>query len=395
MTQRDHRNDTPAEAFERQRRRKVALLAVTLGVPCIVTVWLLLGGAPSPQTAGEGGINVSVPDGKVPGIEGDKRKAAEKVRTEQVQSQRLLTLGDDAFSLTPDDPHAGAPAAGDDPLQRAEQANRAMQAQVQRFYATPQPEAEVEALRERIEALQAQLDAAQRQPDPLELAEEQYRLAQKYFGTQTPPAAATQQRTGSVSVMRPQRAGSIEASTLGPPAELPEGGNAGFLTPEGVAPVEDAQAVRVCVAGTQVVRIGGTVRLRLLDDVTIDGVTVPRNTPLYGSATISGDRLQIEVSSLVFADRIFRVEAVAYDLDGRPGLNIPDTRERTALKEALAAIGQTAGTSINVTRSAGQEIVSELARGGLQASSRYVAEKLREVRVTLKTDHRMLLISKE
>lgn len=321
MTQRDHRNDTPAETFERQRRRKVALLAVTLGVPCIVAVWLLLGGAPSPQTAGEGGINVSVPDGKVPGIEGDKRKAAEKVRTEQVQSQR--------------------------------------------------------------------------QPDPLELAEEQYRLAQKYFGTQTPPAAATQQRTGSVSVMRPQRAGSIEASTLGPPAELPEGGNAGFLTPEGVAPVEDAQAVRVCAAGTQVVRIGGTVRLRLLDDVTIDGVTVPRNTPLYGSATISGDRLQIEVSSLVFADRIFRVEAVAYDLDGRPGLNIPDTRERTALKEALAAIGQTAGTSINVTRSAGQEIVSELARGGLQASSRYVAEKLREVRVTLKTDHRMLLISKE
>ena len=75
MTQRDHRNDPPAEAFERQRRRKIALLAVTLGVPCIVAVWLLLGGAPSPQTVGEGGINVSVPDGKVPGIEGDKRKA--------------------------------------------------------------------------------------------------------------------------------------------------------------------------------------------------------------------------------------------------------------------------------------------------------------------------------
>lgn len=53
--------------------------------------------------------------------------------------------------------------------------------------------------------------------------------------------------------------------------------------------------------------------------MTIDGVTVPRNTPLYGSATISGDRLQIEVSSLVFADRIFRVEAVAYDLDGDRG----------------------------------------------------------------------------
>ena len=65
------------------------------------------------------------------------------------------------------------------------------------------------------------------------------------------------------------------------------------------------------------------------------------------------------------------------------------------MKEALASIGQTAGTSINVTRSAGQQIVSDLSRGALQASSRYVAEKLKEIKVTLKTDHRLLLISKE
>lgn len=318
MTQRDHRNDTPAETFERQRRRKVALLAVTLGVPCVVAVWLLLGGAPSPQTAGEGGINVSVPDGKVAGIEGDKRKAAEKVRTEQVQSQRLLTLGDDAFSLTPDDPHAGAPAAGDDPLQR--------------------PSRPIARCRRRCSVSTPRRSPRRRSKRCGNESRRCRRSSTPHSGSPTRwnwPRNSTDSHR-SISARKPRRrprrssaqgaypsCGRIEASTLGPPAELPEGGNAGFLTPEGVAPVEDAQAVRVCVAGTQVVRIGGTVRLRLLDDVTIDGVTVPRNTPLYGSATISGDRLQIEVSSLVFADRIFRVEAVAYDLDGRPGLNIP------------------------------------------------------------------------
>ena len=93
--------------------------------------------------------------------------------------------------------------------------------------------------------------------------------------------------------------------------------------------------------------------------------------------------------------RTFAVEAVAYDLDGQPGLNVPNSRERTALKEALASVGQTAGTSVNVTRSAGQQVLSELARGGLQASSQYVAGKLREVKITLKANHQLLLISKQ
>ena len=124
-------------------------------------------------------------------------------------------------------------------------------------------------------------------------------------------------------------------------------------------------------------------------------VTIPRYTPLYGLATISGMRLQVTVSSVEYGGRIFAVEAVAYDLDGQPGLNVPNSRERTALKEALASVGQTAGTSVNVTRSAGQQVLSELARGGLQASSQYVAGKLREVKITLKANHQLLLISKE
>ena len=105
--------------------------------------------------------------------------------------------------------------------------------------------------------------------------------------------------------------------------------------------------------------------------------------------------MAVTVNSIESGGNILPVELVAYDMDGQRGLNVPDSRERTALKEALASAGQTAGTSVNITRSAGQQVLSELARGGLQASSRYVAEKLREVKVTLKADHRILLISKQ
>ena len=235
--------------------------------------------------------------------------------------------------------------------------------------------------------------------DPLELAEEQYKLAQKYLGggtTADKEAGPTKLRRDSrLSVMRPVREGEVEASTLDPRADFTVERNLGFLTAAGGVAHADIPTVKACVAQTQVIRAGSTVQLRLLEAVRIDGVTIPRNTPLYGLATISGMRLQVTVSSVEYGGRIFAVEAVAYDLDGQPGLNVPNSRERTALKEALASVGQTAGTSVNVTRSAGQQVLSELARGGLQASSQYVAGKLREVKITLKANHQLLLISKE
>jgi len=132
-----------------------------------------------------------------------------------------------------------------------------------------------------------------------------------------------------------------------------------------------------------------------LEPVRIDGIVVPRNTPLYGMATLGGSRLQVVVSSIEYEGHIFTVEAAAYDIDGQPGLNVPNSKERTAIKEALASIGQTAGTSINVTRSAGQQIVSDLSQGAIQASSRYASEKLKEIKVTLKANYQVLLISKE
>ena len=391
-------NDSSAE-FERQRKRKVLLFAAILGCIFLVVLWLIFRPAPVKPQEGAAGINTTVPDGKAQATVGDKRKAAEQLRSEEQQQKRMMTLGDNSFSLLDDGlKPAEEPTSADNPAQRAAEANRDMQRQMQGFYAAPQRNAEVEALKEQVAALQSQLDAERRQPDPLELAEEQYKLAQKYLGgTQSTDGTAdnVSKSKGRISVMRPVREGEVEASTLDPRADFTVERNLGFLTAEGRTAASNAPTVRACVAQTQLIRAGSTVRLRLLEPVRIDGVVIPRNTPVYGTATISGMRLQVVVSSVEYGGRIFAVEASAYDLDGQPGLNVPNSRERTALKDALASVGQTAGTSVNVTRSAGQQVLSELARGGLQASSQYVAEKLREVKITLKANHQLLLISKE
>ena len=401
MTENKNPGNDPSAEFERQRKRKVLLFAAILGCIFLVVLWFIFRPAPVKPQEGAAGINTSVPDGKAQATVGDKRKAAEQLRSEEQQQRRMMTLGDNSFSLLDDGlKPAEESAPADNPAQRAAEANRAMQQQVQGFYAAPQRNAEVEALKEQVAALQSQLDAERQQPDPLELAEEQYKLARKYLGGGTAVGEeaveqAKQRKDSRLSVMRPVREGEVEASTLDTRADFTVERNLGFLTAAGGVAHADTPTVRACVASTQVIRAGSTVQLRLLEAVRIDGVTIPRNTPLYSLATISGMRLQVTVSSVEYGGRIFAVEAVAYDMDGQPGLNVPNSRERTALKEALASVGQTAGTSVNVTRSAGQQVLSELARGGLQASSQYVAGKLREVKITLKANHQLLLISKQ
>ena len=400
MTENKIPGNDPSAEFERQRKRKVLLFAAILGCIFLAVLWLIFRPAPVKSQEGAAGINTTVPDGKAQATVGDKRKAAEQLRSEEQQQTRMMTLGDNSFSLLDDGlKPAEEPTSADNPAQRAAEANRAMQRQVQGFYAAPPRNAEVEALKEQVAVLQSQLDAGRRQPDPLALAEEQYKLAQKYLGGGTAvdeEAGPTKQRRNSrLSVMRPVREGEVEASTLDPRADFTVERNLGFLTAAGGITHADIPTVRACVAATQVIRAGSTVRLRLLEPVRIDGTVIPRNTPVYGTATISGMRLQLVVSSVEYGGQIFAVEASAYDLDGQPGLNVPNSRERTALKEALASVGQTAGTSVNVTRSAGQQVLSTVAQGGLQASSRYIAEKLREVKITLKANHQLLLISKE
>ena len=386
------------------RQLKFAGVVTVMTLLCGIFLWYLFTPKPAPQQAGAGGYNVTIPEATVKPAETDKRKVYEQEQYEQQRREKLQSLGDvldDRLPVTGEMADAPAPVAPT-AIDESDAAYRRISGEMAAFY-TPAPSCnntEVEALKEQVAALQSQLDAERQQPDPLELAEEQYKLARKYLGGGTAvdeeAVEPTKQRKDSrLSVMRPVREGEVEASTLDPRADFAVERNLGFLTAAGGVAHADTPTVRACVASTQVIRAGSTVQLRLLEAVRIDGVTIPRNTPLYGLATISGMRLQVTVSSVEYGERIFAVEAVAYDLDGQPGLNVPNSRERTALKEALASVGQTAGTSVNVTRSAGQQVLSELARGGLQASSQYVAGKLREVKITLKANHQLLLISKQ
>ena len=65
------------------------------------------------------------------------------------------------------------------------------------------------------------------------------------------------------------------------------------------------------------------------------------------------------------------------------------------MKEAAANIGGSFGTSISFARSASQQLVMDVTRGVLGGGSQYLATKMREVKVAVKANYQLLLISKK
>ena len=86
---------------------------------------------------------------------------------------------------------------------------------------------------------------------------------------------------------------------------------------------------------------GSRVRLRLLDDIQIGRLTMPKGSYLYAEMNgFSGQRVKGTVKSLLLYDEIIRVSLSIYDTDGLEGLYVPrSTFNETAKDVASGALG--------------------------------------------------------
>ena len=121
---------------------------------------------------------------------------------------------------------------------------------------------------------------------------------------------------------------------------------------------------------------------------------IPANTVLTGSAKISGERLQVLISSIQYADNVIPVEMAVYDMDGMQGIFVPNSAELNAVKEIAANMGTQMGSSITITDDAGSQLAADLGRSAIQGASGYISKKMREVKVTLKANYKVLLLPK-
>ena len=82
---------------------------------------------------------------------------------------------------------------------------------------------------------------------------------------------------------------------------------------------------------------GSRVRLRLLDDIEIDGKVVEKGTYLY--ATMSGfssQRVKGSIKSLLVEDELVKVNLSLYDTDGLEGLYVPSSSFRETTQDVAS-----------------------------------------------------------
>lgn len=132
---------------------------------------------------------------------------------------------------------------------------------------------------------------------------------------------------------------------------------------------------------------GSRVRLRLLDDVEIDGSTVWKGTYLY--ATVSGfssGRVKGSISSILVGDELVKVSLSLYDTDGLEGLYVPESQFRETGKDVASS-----AMSGNLSMNTGGYGNNSLAQWGMQAvqnayqkTSNAISKAIRKNKVKLK-----------
>lgn len=161
----------------------------------------------------------------------------------------------------------------------------------------------------------------------------------------------------------------------------------GFYSLVDESDVEGEQnTIQAVVHGTQTVVDGSTVKLRLVNDIFINGVLIPKDHFLFGIASLNGERLSIKIKSIAYRNSLFPVALSVYDLDGLDGIYIPGAITRDVAKQSADRSMQTIGlTSLDPSWGA------QAAGAGIETAKTLLSKKVKLVKVIVKAGYKVLL----
>jgi len=399
---------------KRKEQLQRTLVFTGLGLLFTLSIWFIFRPSADEQSAAEQGLNKDVPQASPDELPTSKLKAYELGRDEEAEgrkSQLLGTLADyfnrEGEAKAEPEPSEEVPAAIGRSIDKYEETARELES----FYDLPAVEdddvkRELNALRAELGALKEEKAQANGEVDQLELLEKSYQMAAKYLSSGNTPTSPTPERSTAkvpaselpAAELSPER--ETVVSSLDQPisdsAFIAEYGykerNMSFRSVGKATPSIARNTLSVVVDRTTTIRQGDFLRLRLAESARIEGMTLPSNTVLIAQSTIDGNRMKLHVTSVEHAGRILAVKLSAFDLDGQEGLAIPGSEEVSALKEVGAGVGGTIGTSFTFASSAKDQLIAEAARGVMQGASQLLQKKLRTIKVTVKSGHRLFLV---
>lgn len=405
--------------FMRQRRFFLALPFIVFPFLTLL-FWSLGGGSGEPATASSQGINLELPQANLGKDKQDKMSYYEQAMADSLQLSELIrndpNYRPDTLSASLQD--TSMPAAGllsgeyQDPnearvYEKLNQLDRAIRyepetsgaAAPKRSY-EPSGGATSSADIDRLE----RMIGAMNQPGGTDPEMQQVdAMMERILDIQHPERVqerlrqASESRKGQVfAVSTPRKSDPVSLLQADDHynhyglAGLTDGDNGFFSLDDNLPTVHPQNAVQAVVHQYQTVVNGSTVKLRLLQDVFVNGIKIPAGTFVFGTASLSGERLQIDVPGISYANSLFPVALSVYDLDGLTGIYIPGAITRDVAKQSadrsLQNIGISAVDGSWQTQAAGV---------GVEAAKSLFSKKVKLVKVSLKAGYRVLLFDEK
>lgn len=148
----------------------------------------------------------------------------------------------------------------------------------------------------------------------------------------------------------------------------------------------DQNAIEAIIPEDQTLVNGATVKLQLSNAVDIAGVNIPVGSFVYGLASLSNERLQIEINSIRYENSIYPVKLEVYDLDGLRGVYIPGAITRDVAKQSAYNSMQLMQLS-----SVDPSLKGQAAAAGINTVKSLLSKKVKMIKVSLKAGYRVLL----
>lgn len=152
--------------------------------------------------------------------------------------------------------------------------------------------------------------------------------------------------------------------------------------------------MRAIIDETKTIKLGDEVKMRLMEDIQIGSVMVPKGTIIVAKSNLSGNRLQLKVTSIEYKERIIGVDLSAFDLNGQEGLYVPLSAEAIGLKALGEGLAETATGGISIQQSGKDQILANVSNGLIRSGGNYLRSKAGEVKIKIKAGYQLYLYDK-
>lgn len=147
-----------------------------------------------------------------------------------------------------------------------------------------------------------------------------------------------------------------------------------------------SNTIRAVVHETQTLVNGSTIKMRLLNDLYINGILIPKDNFIFGTVALDGERLHVNIGNILFKDHLLPVSLSVYDLDGISGIYIPGAIERDVGKQSANRMVQSLNMN-TLDTSFGSQVTS----AGIEAAKSLFNKKVTLIKVTVKAGYQVIL----